>query len=50
MALNLRCLRCKRQIAYIKRATGEGICQVCGYVTSAEEVQKQIKDYENKKE
>ena len=45
---SIRCLECKRQIAYITRKTGEGICQVCGYVMTKEEVDKQREEQKKK--
>ena len=46
---SIRCPRCHRQISYITRKSGEGICQVCAYVMTKEEVDKQIKEQTQEK-
>ena len=46
MEFTLRCPRCKRQISYISRKTGEGICQTCANVIKREEIEQLIKEQE----
>ena len=41
---SIRCPRCQRQISYITRKTGEGVCQTCANVLSKDEIEKLIKE------
>lgn len=50
MAFTIRCPRCERQISYITRKTGEGICQTCGNVISRDELERLIQQQEKEQE
>ncbi len=39
--ISIRCTACQRQISFIRLKTGEGVCQVCGYIIKPEDVKKQ---------
>jgi uncharacterized Zn finger protein (UPF0148 family) len=39
--ISIRCIACGRQISFIRLKTGEGVCQVCGYIVKPEEVKRQ---------
>jgi transposase len=41
--ISIRC-PCGRQITYLRRKTGEGICQACGNIVSRDEVERQKRE------